>query len=69
MAAGLYAKGNIDEAMDMYTQTLSIDPSYAAGHYTRGLIFEKRNQLADAEKEYRAVIAIRDDYAARRNSS
>ena len=57
-------QSNPDEALDAYRKAAELQPKSVEPHLEIGRIFEEQNKFADAEQEYRQVLALKPDKEA-----
>jgi tetratricopeptide (TPR) repeat protein len=53
---------DIDEALAAGKLAVQYAPNNPDSHYTLGLIYEKRRQYAEAERAFRAALAVNPSY-------
>ena len=51
-------QGDLDKALADYDHASQLDPTYAAAYFSRGRIFEKKDDIARARDEYNKAIAV-----------
>ncbi len=56
-----------DRAREAYLKAIELDPSHAEAHNDLGCLYHEQGGLADAEKHYRAALALRDGGTAQFN--
>lgn len=59
-----YEKGNLDEAIALYTDALKLNPNSAKAYSARAGALGKQENYAAAIEDYSAAIAIDEDLAA-----
>lgn len=60
-AVALMERGQTDEAARHFEAAVRYSPDLASPHYNLALMLQRHNQLADAEHEYRAALALSSD--------
>lgn len=50
--------GNDERALADYEQASRIDPAYVAAHYSRGVIYERRGDIAAARAAYEKALSL-----------
>jgi type IV pilus assembly protein PilF len=58
LAAGYFEQGQMTVALDEAKQALLIDPSFAAGHNLRGLIYMRLNEPRLAEDSFQQALRV-----------
>lgn len=67
-ARDLVKQGRFRDAEPVVTQLLSVDPKNASGHYLRGVIALKQDQLGVAKKSFEQVRELLPDHAPTLNN-
>jgi tetratricopeptide (TPR) repeat protein len=62
LGEALWNKGEIDEAIAEYRETIRFKKDWAAPHYNLGIALKALGQLDKAIKEYREAIRLKDNY-------
>ncbi len=57
------APTNHDEAIQVYSRVLELEPSHAAAHINLGTLYYNRQDFVAAEKHYRAAVDVDPRYA------
>lgn len=60
-AVALMERGDTTEAARHFEAAVRYSPDLASPHYNLALLLQRHNQLADAEHEYRAALALSSD--------
>lgn len=60
-AVALMERGDTTEAAKHFAAAVRYSPDLASPHYNLALLLQRHNQLADAEHEYRAALALSSD--------
>ena len=60
---GLDREANLENAKMMLAKALSLDPSLAEAHATKGMVLWNECKLSQAEEEFRKAIELRPSYA------
>jgi tetratricopeptide (TPR) repeat protein len=68
LGTALYAKGQVDEAMQHYRRAIALDPKYAAAHNNLGLALKAKGQLDEAIAAFRRAIALDPKLAVAHNN-
>lgn len=58
MGVVLLPNGNLQAAMDALQHAVGLDSSQPESHYNLGLVYERRDMLAEAEKEMIFVLRL-----------
>ncbi len=53
-----------DVAVDHYTKAIEVEPKYLEAYYNRGLCYEKMDQKAKAETDYRYTLKLNPQYTS-----
>jgi tetratricopeptide (TPR) repeat protein len=57
-----FAAGNLDPAIDDYTQAIACNPGYAEAYNNRGNAYGRKGDLAGAIRDHSAAIRINPGY-------
>jgi Tfp pilus assembly protein PilF len=68
VAALYFERGQIDDAIAHYAQSVALDPRSAQAHYNLGLALSVRGRRDDAVREFQAALDIDPDYAQAHNN-
>jgi tetratricopeptide (TPR) repeat protein len=60
-AVALMERGETQLAASHFVKAVQFSPDLASPHYNLAVLLQKQNQLADAEREYRAALALSSD--------
>ena len=58
LGAALMQQGNLKEALDHLQKAVQFDSRYTPAHTMLAILYERTNQLPQAESEYRAALSI-----------
>ena len=58
----LQEEGKIEEAIQVYKDALSINPSHVEANYNLGSALQEINHLKEAEKYYKRTIALKPNH-------
>jgi tetratricopeptide (TPR) repeat protein len=67
LGAVLDKKGQIDEAISQYQETIRLKPDYAEAHKNLGTALDKKGQTAEAINQLQEAIRLKSDYADAHN--
>ena len=56
-------KGEVELAIEGYTEAIALDPQFAEAYYQRGLTYAKNGELDKSIQDYTKAIALKSDYA------
>ena len=56
-------KGEIELAIEDYTEAIALNPEFAEAYYQRGLAYSKKSEIELAIVDYTQAIALKPDYA------
>ena len=59
----LYKTGKEQDAVDSFLEATRVDPLYADAHYRLGKIYEKRGELKQAGRAYKATVKAQADFS------
>ncbi len=62
-AGGLFEENKFDEAIDLYSQAIKVDPNYSSAYFNRALSYAILNKYDDAVKDAQVVMRIEPDSA------
>jgi tetratricopeptide (TPR) repeat protein len=68
LGTALAKKGQIDEAIIQFQETLRLEPAFADARYNFGNLFLRNGQIDEAISQYREVIRLKPDYALAYNN-
>ncbi len=60
-AGGLFEENKFEEAIDIYTQAINIDPKYSSAYFNRALSYAIINKYAEAERDVEIVMKNEPD--------
>ena len=60
---GSSEKGEVELAIQDYTEAIALDPKFAGAYYQRGLAYAKNSELDKAIEDYTRAIELKPDYA------
>jgi protein O-mannosyl-transferase len=63
LGIALFRKGQIDEAISQYRDTLRLEPDYAEAHYDLGAALAAKGRTGEAISQFREAIRLKPDYA------
>lgn len=63
LATLMFAKGDVDYAIEHYERSLTLDPAYADGHNNLGVALASKGRMDDAVAHYRRALELRPAYA------
>jgi Flp pilus assembly protein TadD len=63
LGAGLYKKGQLDEAIRQYEAAIRLKPDYPGAHNDLGNALDEQGQTDEAIRQYQEVIRLKPDYA------
>ncbi|MCK5687935.1 tetratricopeptide repeat protein, partial [Myxococcota bacterium] len=55
-------RGELDEALRVFSDLVEISPDYAEAHFQRGALLEKMKRNEDAAASYRAALKAQPGY-------
>ena len=56
-------KGEVELAIEDYTEAIALDPKFAEAYYQRGLAYRKKGEVELAIADYTQAIELKSDYA------
>ncbi len=60
-AGGLFEENKFEEAIDIYTQAINVDPNYSSAYFNRALSYAIINKYAEAERDVELVMRNEPD--------
>ena len=64
----LFNKGQMDEAIRQYRETIRLNPDYAEAHYNLGAALGVKGQMNEAIRQYQEAIRLNPDYTEAHNN-
>jgi tetratricopeptide (TPR) repeat protein len=68
LGVALVGKGQFDEAIRQYQETLRLSPDWADAHYDLGIAFYNKGQVDAAIGQYQAALRLKPNYALAYNN-
>jgi predicted Zn-dependent protease len=59
-----FSKGDVDQALRLWTQVIAVEPGNETNFYKRFRIYLRQNKLKEAISDLSAALAIKPDYEA-----
>ena len=56
-------KGEVELAIEDYTEAIALNPKFAEAYYQRGLAYSKKGEIKLAIADYTKAIELKSDYA------
>jgi tetratricopeptide (TPR) repeat protein len=63
LGVALYEKGQTDEAIRQFEESVRLKPDYAYSHYNLGIAFDKQGQVDKALGQFQEALRLDPDYA------
>ncbi len=63
LGIALASDGNYDEALNLATRAVELNPSASSGHYLRGKVLVDLSRADDAQREYQLALSLSPDDA------
>ena len=57
-----YKKGDLDKAIDSYTEALNINPLYSKAHNKQGTVFASKSMFNEAIAAYKKALEINPNF-------
>jgi tetratricopeptide (TPR) repeat protein len=68
LGAALDSKGQIDEAISQFQESVRLKPTYADAHYNLGVAFFQRGCTAEAIHQFQEALHLKPDHAQAHNN-
>jgi tetratricopeptide (TPR) repeat protein len=68
LGAALDNKGQIDEAIRQFQESVRLNPVYADAHYNLGVAFFQRGRTAEAIHQFQEALRLKPDHAQAHNN-